>query len=124
MLLYAMPFQTLFLGVISMPTYEYECDACGKTFEFFQKMSDEPLKICICCKKKPVRRMIGTGAGIIFKGSGFYCTDYRKESYKSAQKADFAKSAESSTKTDSGAKADTSKKTETVTKSDTSKSTK
>ncbi len=71
-----------------MPTYEYECKACGKTFEVFQKMSDEPLKTCIICKKKKVRRKIGTGAGIIFKGSGFYCTDYRKDSYKKAQSAD------------------------------------
>ena len=63
-----------------MPTYEYECDECGKTFEFFQKMTDEPLKVCILCKKKPVRRMIGTGAGIIFKGSGFYTTDYARKS--------------------------------------------
>ncbi len=71
-----------------MPTYEYECKACGKTFEVFQKMSDDPLKTCICCKKKPVRRKIGTGAGIIFKGSGFYCTDYRKDGYKNAKDAD------------------------------------
>ncbi len=99
-----------------MPTYEYECDACGKTFEFFQKMTDEPLKACILCKKKPVRRMIGTGAGIIFKGSGFYCTDYRKDGYKAAQKADTAKSSESSSKPE------TVTKSETSTKSDTSKS--
>ncbi|HCE45708.1 MAG TPA: FmdB family transcriptional regulator [Lentisphaeria bacterium] len=84
-----------------MPTYEYECKACGKTFEVFQKMSDEPLKTCICCKKKPVRRKIGTGAGIIFKGSGFYCTDYRKDSYKSAQKADTASQSSSSASTSS-----------------------
>ncbi|HBC86846.1 MAG TPA: FmdB family transcriptional regulator [Lentisphaeria bacterium] len=71
-----------------MPTYEYECKACGKTFEAFQKMSDEPLKTCTYCKKKSIRRKIGAGAGIIFKGSGFYCTDYRKESYKSDQRSD------------------------------------
>ena len=94
-----------------MPTYEYECDACGKTFEFFQKMSDEPLKTCICCKKKPVRRMIGTGAGIIFKGSGFYCTDYRKDGYKTAQKADSAKAAESSAKPEASTKSDTANPT-------------
>ncbi|MFA6567413.1 MAG: FmdB family zinc ribbon protein [Victivallales bacterium] len=94
-----------------MPTYEYECDACGKTFEFFQKMTDEPLKTCICCKKKPVRRMIGSGAGIIFKGSGFYCTDYRKDGYKTAQKADSAKVSESSVKPETGTKKDTSKPT-------------
>lgn len=71
-----------------MPTYEYECKACGKVFEVFQKMTDEPLKKCVCCKKSPVRRRIGIGAGIIFKGSGFYCTDYRKDSYKKAEKND------------------------------------
>lgn len=102
-----------------MPTYEYECDACGKTFDFFQKMSDDPLKTCICCKKKPVRRMIGAGAGIIFKGSGFYCTDYRKEGYKTAQKADSAKSSEGGAKTEANVKTETSAKTETSTKAET-----
>lgn len=60
-----------------MPTYEYECKACGHRFEKFQQMSDKPLEKCPKCKKK-VRRLIGHGAGIIFKGSGFYATDYRK----------------------------------------------
>jgi putative FmdB family regulatory protein len=96
-----------------MPTYEYECDNCGKTFEFFQKMSDEPLKACIYCKKKHVRRMIGSGAGIIFKGSGFYCTDYRKDGYKTAQKADSAKSSESSAKPAAAAKPETGAKSDT-----------
>ena len=59
-----------------MPTYEYECDKCGKHFEKFQNMSDDPLKRCPGCGGA-VRRLIGTGAGIIFKGSGFYATDYR-----------------------------------------------
>jgi putative FmdB family regulatory protein len=71
-----------------MPTYDYECDACKHTFEEFQSMSEEPLKKCPVCKKKKLRRLIGTGAAIIFKGSGFYQTDYRSESYKSAAKAD------------------------------------
>jgi putative FmdB family regulatory protein len=60
-----------------MPTYEYECPHCGHAFELFQKMSDEPLKKCPKCKKG-VKRLIGTGSGVIFKGSGFYATDYRK----------------------------------------------
>jgi putative FmdB family regulatory protein len=64
-----------------MPTYEYECTKCGYEFERFQNMSDEPLKRCPKCRCK-VRRLIGSGAGIIFKGSGFYETDYRSESYK------------------------------------------
>lgn len=61
-----------------MPTYEYECMHCGHTFEAFQKMSDKPLSDCPKCKK-PVKRLISSGVGIIFKGSGFYATDYRKK---------------------------------------------
>lgn len=68
-----------------MPTYEYECEACGHSFEEFQYMSDAPLTKCPKCKKKKLARLIGAGAGIIFKGSGFYETDYkRKESPKPA----------------------------------------
>jgi putative FmdB family regulatory protein len=72
-----------------MPTYEYECAKCGKTFDFFQSMKDEHLKTCINkkCKGK-VKRLLGTGAGLIFKGSGFYITDYRSEGYKQAAKKD------------------------------------
>jgi len=58
-----------------MPTYEYECSSCGHRFEQFQHMSDEPLKTCSKCGAV-LRRLIGTGSGIIFKGSGFYATDY------------------------------------------------
>jgi len=61
-----------------MPTYEYECKTCGHKFEAFQKMSDKPLKKCEKCKG-PVTRLIGKGAGIIFKGSGFYETDYKNK---------------------------------------------
>lgn len=60
-----------------MPTYEYECLHCGHAFEQFQQMSDKPLEKCPKCDKK-VKRLIGSGAGVIFKGSGFYATDYRK----------------------------------------------
>jgi len=60
-----------------MPTYEYECTACGHTFELFQNITAQPVSLCPKCKKK-VRRLIGGGGGIIFKGSGFYATDYRK----------------------------------------------
>jgi len=60
-----------------MPTYEYECLSCGKRFEVFQKITDEPLKTCPHCQK-PLKRLIGSGSGIIFKGTGFYATDYRK----------------------------------------------
>jgi len=60
-----------------MPTYEYECSNCKKVFEIFQKITDEPLKVCPKCKKR-IKRLIGGGSGVIFKGSGFYATDYRK----------------------------------------------
>ncbi len=62
-----------------MPTYDYECNACGYTFEVFQNMSDEPLKKCPECGKR-VRRLVGGGLGIIFKGSGFYVTDNKSSS--------------------------------------------
>jgi putative FmdB family regulatory protein len=71
-----------------MPTYDYECDACGHAFEEWQSFKDEPLTQCPACKKKKLRRLFGGGAAVIFKGSGFYETDYRKESYKKAEKAD------------------------------------
>ena len=74
-----------------MPTYDFVCDACGHTFEEWQSFNDEPLTKCPQCKKKKVRRLIGTGAAIVFKGSGFYETDYKRdEAYKTAEKADKA----------------------------------
>ena len=69
-----------------MPTYEYQCDACEHNFDEFQSMSEEPLKKCPECGRKKLRRVYGAGAAILFKGSGFYQTDYRSESYKSAAK--------------------------------------
>ncbi len=78
-----------------MPTYEYQCDKCKKTFEAVQSMKDDAFTICpkALCQQKSwgkgkVRRQIGTGAGLIFKGSGFYTTDYRSEGYKTAAQAD------------------------------------
>ena len=70
-----------------MPTYEYECEECGIAFEKFQSMKDDPIKKCPECDG-PVRRLISAGAGFIFKGSGFYITDYRSESYKRDAKKD------------------------------------
>ena len=75
-----------------MPTYEYECEKCGHRFELFQSMSDKPRKRCPKCRGK-VRRLIGTGAGMIFKGSGFYATDYRSTSYKEQKKKESGDSA-------------------------------
>jgi len=65
-----------------MPTYEYECKSCGYAFEVSQSMTAQPLKKCPKCSK-PVKRLIGSGSGIIFKGAGFYATDYRKGKPKS-----------------------------------------
>lgn len=91
-----------------MPTYEYECKKCGKTFDEFQSINDEPLRTCTCGDKGRVRRMIGTGAGILFKGSGFYETDYRSDSYKKAAAADSSsassKTSETTTKSTSDKK--------------------
>jgi putative FmdB family regulatory protein len=61
-----------------MPTYEYQCDNCGHAFEAFQRINDEPVRECPECGKRKVRRLISLGGGIVFKGSGFYATDYRK----------------------------------------------
>jgi putative FmdB family regulatory protein len=71
-----------------MPTYEYQCDACDNRFDELQSFSDEPLTKCPKCGKRKLRRLLGTGAAILFKGSGFYETDYRSDSYKSAAKAE------------------------------------
>ena len=71
-----------------MPTYEYQCDACGKKFEKFQSIKSGPIRKCPFCGKSKVRRLISTGAGLIFKGSGFYITDYRSESYKEKAKSE------------------------------------
>jgi len=71
-----------------MPTYDYECSACGNQWELFQSITAKPLKKCPACRRPTARRLIGTGAGLIFKGSGFYITDYRSDGYKQAAKAD------------------------------------
>ncbi len=79
-----------------MPTYEYACSACGKEFEVFQSMKDAPLTVCTCGKAGQVRRKIGGGAGLIFKGSGFYETDYKRSASKPSDSAP----AKSETKTE------------------------
>jgi len=70
-----------------MPTYDYKCEACGHAFEKFHSITASPIRKCPKCGKRKVKRLLGTGAGLIFKGSGFYITDYRSESYKSGAKA-------------------------------------
>ena len=98
-----------------MPTYDYECTKCGATFELFQSITAKAKrrvkpeeKSCAC--DAPVRRLIGTGGGIIFKGSGFYQTDYRSDSYRKAAQAD-------STSSSSSSSSDTEKKSDTKTSS-------
>jgi putative FmdB family regulatory protein len=71
-----------------MPTYDYECDACGHEFELFQGINDPLQRRCPECGKLKLRRLFGTGAAVVFKGSGFYTTDYRSESYKKAAEKD------------------------------------
>jgi len=76
-----------------MPTYEYQCGACGHRFERFQSIKAAPVRKCPECGKNKVKRLLSTGAGLIFKGSGFYTTDYRSSSYKEAAKKDAAPAA-------------------------------
>lgn len=113
-----------------MPTYEYICDKCGHQFEKFQSISAKSLEVCpkeLCAQKKwgkgRVKRAISGGAGLLFKGSGFYITDYRSEKYKEAAKKDVAKPASSDGKSTTpkdkpaGAKPDASASKSTTTKS-------
>jgi len=74
-----------------LPTYDYECSACGHAWELYQQITEKPKRQCPNCKKSKAQRLIGTGAAVLFKGSGFYQTDYRSADYK--QKASAEKSA-------------------------------
>lgn len=95
-----------------MPTYDYECDACGHGFELFQTIS-EPVKTkCPECGKKKLRRLFGTGAAVMFKGSGFYQTDYRSDSYKKAAAADNKSTSDSSSSSSDSGSAKSEKKSE------------
>ena len=89
-----------------MPTYDYVCDGCGHAFELFQSMTDSVKKTCPKCKKKKLRRLIGAGGAIVFKGSGFYKTDYRSESYKKGAAADTGGKSEGGGKKSEGGKSD------------------
>lgn len=92
-----------------MPTYDYECDACGHTFDAFQNMSDAPLKKCPSCNKLKLRRLIGGGLGVIFKGSGFYVTDSKKSSSGGAKSSSSSGSKESSGSSESSSTETSSK---------------
>ncbi len=92
-----------------MPTYDYRCDACGHEFELFQQMSAPVKKKCPECSKLKLKRLIGTGSGVMFKGSGFYETDYRSDSYKKAAKADRESSKPKEKKSEAKKKSETNK---------------
>ena len=95
-----------------MPTYEYKCESCGYEFEQFQSITAKPIRKCPKCKKTSVRRLIGTGAGVIFKGSGFYATDYRTDSYKKAAEKEKSTTDKSTDKKETKAESKESKSTE------------
>ncbi|MCA9267364.1 MAG: zinc ribbon domain-containing protein [Planctomycetales bacterium] len=96
-----------------MPTYDYQCDACDHTFELFQSFSEPVKKKCPECGKLKLRRLFGTGGAVMFKGSGFYQTDYRSDSYKKGaaadKKASESKSSDSGKSSDGGGKSSSSK---------------
>ena len=94
-----------------MPTYDYRCSVCGHEFEEFQLITDDPLTECPKCDGK-IERLIGAGAGLIFKGSGFYITDYRSDSYKKAATADTSTGgSEGTAKTETAPKSEKAKPT-------------
>ena len=95
-----------------MPTYDYLCASCNHTFEKFESMSANPSKKCPECGKLQLKRLIGAGAGVIFKGSGFYETDYRSESYKQDKKDAKATPKKETKSKDKKAKTETKPKTE------------
>ena len=107
-----------------MPTYDYICDACEHAWELFQKITDDPVKKCPECGKKKAVRQFGTGAAIMFKGSGFYETDYRSESYKKSAKADKKSKSDSSDKKSDSGKSDSSAKSDSSSSSSKSDSSK
>ena len=87
-----------------MPTYDYVCDACEHQFELFQSIKEEPKRKCPECGRLKLRRLIGPGAAIVFKGSGFYKTDYRSESYKKGAAADKTSTSDAASKSDAKSK--------------------
>ena len=107
-----------------MPTYDYICDACEHAWELFQRITEDPVKKCPDCGKKKAVRQFGTGAAIMFKGSGFYETDYRSDSYKKSAKADKKSKSDSSDKKSDSGKSDSSAKSDSSSSSSKSDSSK
>ena len=105
-----------------MPTYEYKCENCGHQFEQFQSITSKPLRVCPECGQNTLNRLIGAGSGIIFKGSGFYSTDYRNDSYKKAAASDKKTSFKSTDKKDTKKPESTTSEKTSSQKKDTTKS--
>ncbi len=95
-----------------MPTYDYMCESCGYEFEQFQTITAKSIRKCPKCGKRELKRLIGAGAGVIFKGSGFYQTDYRSASYKKAQESEKKTTDKDTTKKKTETKTKDSKSTE------------
>jgi putative FmdB family regulatory protein len=102
-----------------MPTYDYKCDGCGHKFEHFQSITASALKKCPECGKQKLKRLFGTGAGLIFKGSGFYQTDYRSDGYQKAANSDKPSSASTETKSEGSKESKPAAETKTETKTET-----
>jgi len=112
-----------------MPTYDYRCDGCGHVFEALQPIKADPLKTCPSCNQDKLVRLLGSGSGIIFKGSGFYQTDYRSDSYKKAAEKDKPASesksdSKSESKSESKSSADSKSSSKSEGKSEKKKSSK
>lgn len=104
-----------------MPTYEYRCQACEHEFEQFQSITAKPLRKCPQCGKLKLKRLIGIGAGVIFKGSGFWQTDYRSEGYKKAAEADKKAASDSSGGSESSAKSESKAESKSESKTESKK---
>src|SRR4029079_10329091 len=100
-----------------MPTYDCSCDACNHEFEVFEPITAQPQKKCPKCKKNKLRRLFGAGGGLIFKGSGFYQTDYRSDSYKKAAESEKPKTDTAAKNGEGASKTETKSETNSESKS-------
>lgn len=98
-----------------MPTYDYQCKACNHRMEAFHAMSADPLKDCPSCGKPELKRLIGPGAGLLFKGSGFYQTDYRSDGYKKAAREESGSGSKDTAKKETPAKESKTKESKPAT---------